>query len=85
MARQEMKILDFFYKKTIFLPEPQFSQYNARNYAEIFLIFVLTFISLFSLILYLIRFNNNNRHIFIKNGNTKGFKLRKKPKIYSIL
>ena len=36
----------FFYKKTIFLPEPRFSEHNARNYAEIFL----TFIPLFSLI-----------------------------------
>ena len=26
-----------FYKKTIFLPEPRFSQHNARNKDEVFL------------------------------------------------
>ena len=36
-------ITRFFYKKTIFLPEPQFSEHNARNQAEIFLIFFLNF------------------------------------------
>ena len=76
----------FFYKKTIFLPQPQFFQHNARNQAEIFLIFfIFIFISLFSLILYLIRFNPNNRHDFLKNGDTKAFEIRKKPKIYSFL
>ena len=46
----------FFNKKT-FLAEPQFSEHNARYQAEKFLIFYLTFISLFSLIVYSVRFN----------------------------
>ena len=50
------------------MPEPQFSEHIARNQAEIFLIFIS-----FSLILYLIRFNTNNRHHFLKNGDTKTF------------
>ena len=61
----------FLYNKTNFLPEPQFFEHNARSQAEIFLIS--TFISLFSLIVYLIGFNTNNRHQFLKNGNTKVF------------
>ena len=45
----------FFYKKTMFLSEPQFSSHSARNQDEIFLVFFfLTFISLFSLIIHLI-------------------------------
>ena len=37
------------------------------------LIFFLTFISLFSLILYLIRFNANNKCHFLINGDRKEF------------
>ena len=44
----------FFYKKIIFLPEPQFSYGNPRNYADFFLTFFLTSMSLFSLIVCLI-------------------------------
>ena len=36
-----------------------------------FLIFSLTFISLFSLILYLVRFNNYNKRHFLNNGDRK--------------
>ena len=57
----------FFNKKTIFLPEPQFSQHNGRNQAEIFLIFFLTFIFIFSLNIYLIRFNTNNKRHSLNN------------------
>ena len=35
------------------------------NQTEIFLIFLLTFISLFSLIVYLVRFNTNNKRHFL--------------------
>ena len=46
-------------------PELQFSQHNARNQAKIFLIFFLPFTSLFSLIVYLVRFNSNNKRHFL--------------------
>ena len=46
--------------------------------------FVLTFISLLSLILYVIKFNTNNKHHFLSNGETIILH-RKKAKIYSIL
>ena len=45
--------------------------------------FFLTFISLFSLILYLI--NTNNKHHFLNNGDRNEFQITKKAKIYSIL
>ena len=37
--------------------------------------------SLFSLILYLIRFNTNNECYFLNNGDRKQFSIRKKAKI----
>ena len=40
--------------------------------------------SLFSLILYLIRFNTNNKRHFLNNGDRKEFQIRKKAKIYSV-
>ena len=47
---------------------------SARNQAEIFLILFLNFyISLFFLILYLIRFNTNNKRHFHNNGEAKEF------------
>ena len=46
--------------------------------------FFLTRIPLFSLILYLIRFNTNNKRHFLNNGDRKEFQI-KKVKIYSIL
>ena len=55
-----------FYKKTIFLPELQFYLHNTRNYAEIFLIFFLTFISLFSLDVYLVRFKLKGNAQFVQ-------------------
>ena len=55
----------FFYKKTIFFLEPYFSYHNSKNQAEIFLILFLTCISLFSLIVYLVRFNTNNKRHFL--------------------
>ena len=54
-----------------FLPEPQFSRCNARKLDEIFLKFFPTFISLFSLILYLVRFNINNKGYFLDNRDRK--------------
>ena len=51
----------FFIRKPIFV----------RDYAEIFLIFFLTFLSLFYLILYLIRFNTDNKCHFLDNGEIK--------------
>ena len=41
------------------------------------LFFFLTFISLFSLILYLIRFNTNNERYFLNNGDRKEFEIKK--------
>ena len=63
----------FFYKKTTFLPEPEFSEHNARNVSEILKIFFLTFVSFFSLILYLIKFNTNNKRRFVNNGDRQEF------------
>ena len=34
----------FYIRKPFFLPEPQLSYHNARNWAEIFKIFFLTFV-----------------------------------------
>ena len=56
----------FFFKKKkhFFLPEPQHKAEKHRNKAEIFLNFLLTFISLFSLIIYLVKSSTNNeRHV----------------------
>ena len=50
----------FFMRKPFLLPEPQF-----------FLIFIF----LFSLILYLIRFNPNNESHFLDDGNRKEFQI----------
>ena len=45
----------------------------------------MTFISLFSFSLYLIRFNTNNKRHFLNNGDWKELQIRKKANIYSIL
>ena len=61
-------IHDFLYQKTIFLHEPQFSQHNTweeEKSPEIFSMFFLTFTFLFSLILYLVKFNTNNKPHFL--------------------
>ena len=55
---------DFLYQKTIFLPEPQFSQQILEIFWGFLNIF-LNFISLFSLIVYLVRFNANNKRNFL--------------------
>ena len=54
-------------KRVFFLPDPQFSRHNvAKHYAEIFLIFFLTYISLFHLVVFLVvKFNTNIRHRFL--------------------
>ena len=62
LTHEDLIYTFFSYKKTIFLPEPSFSYHNAKNLAEIFLIFCLTFISLFYLIACTIKFNTNNKH-----------------------
>ena len=61
-------MLRFFYKKN-HLPEPYFL-YNTRKKAEIFLaeifvMFFLTFISLFSLVVYIVRSSTNNKWHFL--------------------
>ena len=76
----------FLYNKTIFF-------WLSLNFLNITLeirlrfsqYFFLIFISLFSSIVYLIRFNTNNKHHFLNNGETKEFKIVKKAKIFSIL
>ena len=57
-------IHNFLYQKTIFLPEPQFSQQILEIFWDFLNIF-LNFISLFSLIVYLVRFNTNNKRNFL--------------------
>ena len=47
-THKELRQYTFFYMKPFLMPEPQFFQHNARNQAEIFLIFFVTFISLFN-------------------------------------
>ena len=42
--------------------------------------FFLTSFSLFSLILYLIRFSTKNKRYFLQNGDRKEFQIRKKVK-----
>ena len=57
----------FYYKKSVFLLESQFSYFLniiLDLNTEIFIIFFLTFISLFFLIVYLVRFNTNNKRHF---------------------
>ena len=49
------------------------------------MIFFLNFIPLFSLILCLIKFNNNNKRHFLKNRHRKEFEIGKESKCYSIL
>ena len=62
----------FFLKKIFFLPEPQHKAEKHRNKAEIFLNFLLTFISLFSLIIYLVKSSTNNeRHVFLTYMSTR--------------
>ena len=63
----------FLYKKNIFLPEPQFSEHDARNQAEIFLIFFLTFVSLFSLIFVLLGLALTEEAATINNEDRKDF------------
>ena len=43
--------------------------------------FFLTFISLFSLFLYLIRFNTNKKGHFLNNGDRKEFQITKEAKM----
>ena len=75
----------FFIRKPFFLPEPQFSQHNGRNQAVIFLIFFLTCIFTFSLIIYLIRFSTNNKLHFFNNEDRKEFQIRKKRHNFSLV
>ena len=42
---------------------------NTRSYAEVFLIFFLTFMSFLSLTVYLVRFNTSNKSHFSKRQN----------------
>ena len=49
----------------------QFSQQNARNQIDIFLTFFVPFTSLFSLIVYLGRFNGNNKRHFLTDVLTR--------------
>ena len=75
-----------FFKETICLSERlNILNKHARNQAEIFFFFFLTLISLFSLILHLIRFNCNNEHHFLNKWSRKEFEIRTKANIYSIL
>ena len=55
----------FLCEKTIFFVWDSILKHNARNQAEIFLIFFLTLISFFSLIVYLVRFNTNTKRHFL--------------------
>ena len=68
----------FFYKKTIFLPEPQFSLNNARNQAEIFLIFFLTFFYVF-----IICNTNNSISNKMRSNNNKSLFLTYIQHIFS--
>ena len=47
------------------MPEPQFSEHIDSNLVQIFLMFFSTFISLFILIVHLVRFNTSNKRNFL--------------------
>ena len=68
-------VLHFFIyiRKTFFLPGPQFSEHDARNQAEIFLIFFLTFVSLFSLIFVSLGLTLTEDAATINNEDRKDF------------
>ena len=63
----------FFNRKTIFCLSLSFLNIMLEIKLRVFLLFFLTFISLFSLILYLIRVNTINKSHFLKNGGRKEF------------
>ena len=68
----------FFYENTIFVPGPQFSECNARNHAEIFLIVFSTFIPLVSLIFCFVMFNTNIECHFLIHVLTHAYNVKQK-------
>ena len=56
---------DFLIRKPLFCLSLNFLNIILKNQAEIFLTFSLTCISLFYLIIYLLKFNTNNKRLFL--------------------